>query len=119
MPVAVTGSIATDHLMTFDGKFTDSLVVDQLDKISLSFLVEDLDMRLCLSGHGRTFTDLAAHITAVAPQALDIVAEGALHLSLRAHHSATSSRKSSTSSVLRNPKRVLFPDPHGPSRWIR
>ena len=26
--------------------------------------VEDLDMRLCLSGHGRTFTDVAAHITA-------------------------------------------------------
>jgi adenosine kinase len=45
MRIAVTGSIATDHLMTFEGKFTDSLVVDQLDKISLSFLVEDLEMR--------------------------------------------------------------------------
>ena len=45
MRIAVTGSIATDHLMTFEGKFTDSLVVDQLDKISLSFLVEDLDVR--------------------------------------------------------------------------
>ncbi len=45
MRIAVTGSIATDHLMTFDGKFTDSLVVDQLDKISLSFLVEDLEIR--------------------------------------------------------------------------
>jgi adenosine kinase len=43
--IAVTGSIATDHLMTFEGRFTDSLVVDQLDKISLSFLVEDLDVR--------------------------------------------------------------------------
>src|SRR3954454_1135986 len=31
--------------MTFEGRFTDSLVVDQLDKISLSFLVEDLDVR--------------------------------------------------------------------------
>jgi adenosine kinase len=31
--------------MTFEGRFTDSLVVDQLDKISLSFLVEDLEMR--------------------------------------------------------------------------
>jgi adenosine kinase len=41
----VTGSIATDHLMSFGGKFSDSLVVDQLDKISLSFLVEDLDVR--------------------------------------------------------------------------
>ncbi|WP_020573334.1 carbohydrate kinase family protein [Actinopolymorpha alba] len=45
MRIAVTGSIATDHLMTFDGKFRDSLVVDQLDKISLSFLVEELEVR--------------------------------------------------------------------------
>jgi len=43
--VAVTGSIATDHLMTFRGRFADSLVVDQLDKVSLSFLVDDLDVR--------------------------------------------------------------------------
>jgi adenosine kinase len=45
MNIAVTGSIATDHLMRFDGRFRDSLVVDQLDKISLSFLVEELDVR--------------------------------------------------------------------------
>lgn len=31
--------------MTFPGKFADSLVPDQLDKISLSFLVDDLDVR--------------------------------------------------------------------------
>jgi adenosine kinase len=43
--IAVTGSIATDHLMTFPGRFADSLVLDQLDKVSLSFLVEDLDVR--------------------------------------------------------------------------
>ena len=45
MSLLVTGSIATDHLMSFPGKFADSLVVDQLDKISLSFLVEDLEVR--------------------------------------------------------------------------
>lgn len=45
MPFAVTGSVATDHLMSFPHKFADSLVVDQLDKISLSFLVEDLQVR--------------------------------------------------------------------------
>ncbi|GAA1234309.1 carbohydrate kinase family protein [Oryzihumus leptocrescens] len=45
MRIAVTGSIATDHLMTFTGRFSDSLVVDQLDKISLSFLAEDLQVR--------------------------------------------------------------------------
>jgi len=43
--IAVTGSIATDHLMTFEGRFADSLVADQLAKISVSFLVEDLEVR--------------------------------------------------------------------------
>jgi adenosine kinase len=41
----VTGSIATDHLMSFPGRFSDSLVVEQLDKLSVSFLVEDLEVR--------------------------------------------------------------------------
>ena len=45
MPLLITGSIATDHLMTFSGKFSDSLVVDQLDKLSVSFLVDDLQVR--------------------------------------------------------------------------
>ena len=45
MRIAVTGSIATDHLMTFQGRFSDSLVVEKLDKMSLSFLVEDLEIR--------------------------------------------------------------------------
>ncbi len=45
MPLLITGSIATDHLMTFPGRFADSLVVEQLDKIALSFLVEDLEVR--------------------------------------------------------------------------
>jgi adenosine kinase len=43
--VAVTGSIATDHLMTFPGRFADSLVADKLDKVSLSFLVDELEIR--------------------------------------------------------------------------
>ena len=45
MRIAVTGSIATDHLMTFPGKFTDQLIADKLDKVSLSFLVDELDIR--------------------------------------------------------------------------
>ncbi|MDO8307151.1 MAG: carbohydrate kinase family protein [Actinomycetota bacterium] len=45
MAVLITGSIATDHLMTFPGRFSDSLVADKLDKVSLSFLVEDLEVR--------------------------------------------------------------------------
>lgn len=43
--VIVTGSIATDHLMHFPGLFTDSLLADQLDRVSLSFLVDDLVVR--------------------------------------------------------------------------
>jgi len=43
--IAVTGSIATDHLMTFPGAFADQLVADQLHTVSLSFLVDALDVR--------------------------------------------------------------------------
>lgn len=45
MRIAVTGSIATDHLMTFEGRFADSLVVEQLHKISVSFLSHELEIR--------------------------------------------------------------------------
>jgi adenosine kinase len=45
VPLLICGSIATDHLMTFQGRFKDSLVVEQLDKLAVSFLVEDLDIR--------------------------------------------------------------------------
>lgn len=45
MKIAVTGSIATDHLMHFPGRFADQFVADQLDKVSLSFLVDDLVVR--------------------------------------------------------------------------
>jgi adenosine kinase len=43
--IAVTGSIATDHLMSFEGRFADSLVPEALAKISVSFLVDDLEVR--------------------------------------------------------------------------
>ncbi len=42
MPVVVTGSIASDHLMTFPGKFTEQFVEGQMENVSLSFLVDDL-----------------------------------------------------------------------------
>jgi adenosine kinase len=45
MRIVLTGSIATDHLMSFPGRFSDSIVLDKLDKISLSFLVDDLEVR--------------------------------------------------------------------------
>ncbi|HEY3530332.1 MAG TPA: carbohydrate kinase family protein [Nocardioides sp.] len=45
MSLLICGSIATDHLMTFQGRFRDSLVVEQLDKLAVSFLVDDLEIR--------------------------------------------------------------------------
>jgi adenosine kinase len=45
MSLLIAGSIASDHLMSFGGRFSDSLVVEQLDKLSVSFLVEDLEVR--------------------------------------------------------------------------
>jgi hypothetical protein len=43
--IAVTGSIATDHLMTFPARFTDQIVGDKIDRLSLSFLADTLDVR--------------------------------------------------------------------------
>jgi adenosine kinase len=45
MKIVVTGSIATDHLMHFPGRFADQFIADQLHKVSLSFLVDDLVVR--------------------------------------------------------------------------
>ena len=45
MRIAVTGSIATDHLMTFPGRFAEQIVGDQLERLSLSFLVDELQVR--------------------------------------------------------------------------
>src|SRR5437764_175842 len=43
--IAVTGSIATDHLMRFPGRFVEQLIAEKLDRVSLSFLVDDLEIR--------------------------------------------------------------------------
>ncbi len=45
MQIVLTGSIATDHLMTYPGRFTDSILPDSLDKLSVVFLVDDLVVR--------------------------------------------------------------------------
>ncbi len=45
MRIAVTGSIATDYLMSFPGSFSEQLVADQLERVSLSFLVDELEVR--------------------------------------------------------------------------
>lgn len=45
MKIGVAGSVGLDHLMVFSGKFTDSIVAGSLEKLSLSFLVDTLDVR--------------------------------------------------------------------------
>jgi adenosine kinase len=45
MKIGVAGSVGLDHIMTFSGKFTDSFVAGSLEKVSLSFLVDSLDVR--------------------------------------------------------------------------
>ncbi|MYX00197.1 Sugar kinases, ribokinase family [Streptomyces sp. PgraA7] len=45
MRITVTGSIATDHLMSFPGRFRDLLLPGQLDHVSLSFLTDGLEIR--------------------------------------------------------------------------
>jgi adenosine kinase len=40
--IIVTGSIATDYLMVFPGRFVEQILPDQLENLSVSFLVEDL-----------------------------------------------------------------------------
>ncbi|MFD7281662.1 carbohydrate kinase family protein [Streptomyces sp. NPDC059862] len=45
MRIAVTGSVATDHLMTFPGRIADQFLADHLDCLSLSFLVDTLEVR--------------------------------------------------------------------------
>ncbi|MGV9565158.1 carbohydrate kinase family protein [Streptomyces sp. NPDC003480] len=54
MRVAVSGSIATDHLMAFPGTFTEQLIPEKLGTISLSFLVDDLEIR-----HGGVAANIA------------------------------------------------------------
>lgn len=42
MKIVVNGSIAFDYLMSFPGKFKESILVDQIENISLSFLVNSM-----------------------------------------------------------------------------
>ncbi len=42
MSIIITGSFAFDYLMSFPGRFRDHLLPDQLEHISLSFLVDDM-----------------------------------------------------------------------------
>ncbi len=45
MNIVVTGSIAFDYLMSFPGSFSEHLLPDHLQRVSLSFLVDSMDKR--------------------------------------------------------------------------
>lgn len=45
MRIAVTGSIASDHLMRFPGRFVEHFIAEKMDRVSLSFLVDRLEIR--------------------------------------------------------------------------
>jgi adenosine kinase len=45
MRIAVTGSIAVDELMSYSGSFAEQLLENRLDKVSLSFLADSLEVR--------------------------------------------------------------------------
>ena len=42
MNIVVTGSIAYDYLMTFPGRFAEHILPDQIHRLSVSFLVDDM-----------------------------------------------------------------------------
>ncbi|MCZ2126957.1 MAG: carbohydrate kinase family protein [Anaerolineales bacterium] len=42
MDILLTGSVAYDYLMTFPGRFKEAILAEQLEKISLSFLVNGM-----------------------------------------------------------------------------
>ncbi|MYU35909.1 carbohydrate kinase family protein [Streptomyces sp. SID8358] len=45
MDMAITGSLASDHLMVFPGRFADQLLPGSLERVSLSFLADHLEVR--------------------------------------------------------------------------
>jgi adenosine kinase len=45
MKLIVTGSIAFDYLMSFPGRFTEHLLPEHMQRVSLSFLVDTMDKR--------------------------------------------------------------------------
>jgi adenosine kinase len=45
MKLIVTGSIAFDYLMQFPGRFTEHILPEHLQRVSLSFLVDSMDKR--------------------------------------------------------------------------
>lgn len=45
MPIYVSGSLAFDRIMTFNGNFKDHILLDKLHMINVSFMVDSMDER--------------------------------------------------------------------------
>lgn len=82
MRIAVTGSVASDHLMTFPGRFADEIRAGSLESLSLSFLVDDLVVRR--GGTGANIAYVAASLgvrpALVASVGADFVPDGVTFL---------------------------------------
>lgn len=59
-PLIICGSIAIDRLMSFSGKYSDMIHADKLDVLSLSILVEQLE--IAQGGVGANITSNAAQL---------------------------------------------------------
>lgn len=70
--IVVTGSIATDHLMTYRGRFAEQLLAESLDRLSVSFLVDDLEIR-----YGGTGANIAFGMARLGLRPLLVGAAGA------------------------------------------
>lgn len=57
MNIVVTGSIAYDYIMSFPGRFRDHILPEQLDNLSLSFLVDSMKKQ-----RGGTATNIAYNL---------------------------------------------------------
>ncbi len=71
MSIVVTGSVATDYLMDFPGSFTDQLLPEHLESLSLSFLVDDLHIH-----RGGIGANIAFHLGALGLRPVLVAAVG-------------------------------------------
>ena len=71
MSIIVTGSVATDHLMSFEGSFAEQLLPEHIESLSLSFLAEELNIR-----RGGVGANIAFHLGVLGLSPLLVAAVG-------------------------------------------
>lgn len=75
MKIVITGSIAFDYLMSFPGRFNDMIVAEQLENLSLSFLVDSMVKQRGGNAPNIAYTNalLGGHPTIMATAGRDFV----------------------------------------------